>query len=209
MKRVRFASCASIVLLAAIWASNGFAQTAPPAPIAPAPPLPTSQEAAAPEQATDDGAAKPWKRKRPEFVLGISGNRRTLFSIPFWAVGGEAGFSFRPSENFAFELLAEHMRGASDNGLPAYTTRVRFAPQVVVFQWLRIGGVVGPSYLTLERATTHSTINRVGLVVGGEAVFDVISGEDISMFLGVRGEFEFLWGNAVQGGGTASIGIRL
>lgn len=184
--------------------------TAPPATPAPSTPAAGTPAASAPAPA----AAAPEPPKPPfkkyEFVLAILGNRRWLFDIPFWGLGGTFGVSLRPSEGFAVDLLAEHLRGESDRGLNAHVTRLRVPIQGLPASWLRVGGAVGFSYLSIERATRRSeSIARLGLILGAEASADVVSTEDVSLFLNLRGEADLMWGNVGSLGLTGGVGIRL
>lgn len=209
MKRVALFLFGALCTYSASARAQGPFEAAPPPPAAPAPP----PAAPASPAVAPSGEAPPPKPEakslRPQLVVGIEGNRRVLYSIPFWGVGPTIGASLRPNDAFAVGLMLEHLRGESDLGLDAYLSRFRVPLQGIPADWLRLGAALGVSYLQINRATNSSNIQRVGFLIGLEATFDANVTDDVTLFLNGRAEMELLWGGAAMPGGTLGVGVRL
>jgi hypothetical protein len=75
---------------------------------------------------------------------------------------------------------------------------------------LHLGVGIGASHLSFDRVTTSNSIVAIGIGANLFATYDLYTGDDTAVFVGVKGTVDYYTGDdeAVLVGGSAGLGLR-
>ncbi len=163
--------------------------------------------ARADDEATGEAAPPPKFVPRVEVHAAGGPAVRGVFGLPLVMGTGELGVRGRVLENLAVGATFGYEEGTTPHGLRA--RMLTLTPSLdAVFDRFRVGVGVPIAGFAFWRVTDGSAITpHLGIGLRASASFDVVTTDSVAVFLGARGEIEWMFPSAILGG-TGLLGIR-
>ncbi len=131
---------------------------------------------------------------------------RRLFGLPVEAADIGLGFG-ADSRGLGLYVRGDFEAGRADRGLTTRTFRLGGSAEGIVGRF-RLGGGVDVLRFSVWRVTDSTTIDELGVGAFMLGSLDVVRFDGHALFLGVRGDVDWIHSSAVFGA-SATLGFRL
>ncbi|WP_394847328.1 hypothetical protein LZC95_07660 [Pendulispora brunnea] len=123
--------------------------------------------------------------------VNVQGGYGHIFSVPFYGIGLGAELGGDIGKSVGIYGGIQYERARTEYGLPVHFGQLGLTVEGILDRF-RVGGGLHFPYFALERESTNSKLDKIGIGLHLSATFDLVQTREFNLFLGVRPQLDLL-----------------